>query len=346
MRIEPGTRVKFLNDIGGGVVRGFSADNYAIVETDDGFEMPVPVNELLIDTSVSYEAGENRATGQNEASLSGKDAEISPGFEEKKYQSFQGEVFLYIVPQNDKALHVSNFDLYLINDSNYIFNYLISYRDSQLSTHIAEGSIDPDTKLEIESYTQTAISKLKELRLQGFFYKHGLMDTVTPVDQTSSLEGISFYKVNFFEENDFFHQKAIPLKKREDHQMEVALDSLKESDIGKVIELKEKAEKKKQHKSPKNDVLEEVDLHIEELVENPGELSNAEIVNTQLARFEFALDTALRGNTRKIVFIHGVGNGRLKHELRKKLERKYPELRYQDASFKEYGYGATMVYIR
>ena len=77
-----------------------------------------------------------------------------------------------------------------------------------------------------------------------------------------------------------------------------------------------------------------------------GILSNGEIVNIQMDRFETSLETAIRAKTQRIVFIHGVGNGKLKHELRKTLERKYPDLKYQDASFKEYGYGATMVYLK
>ncbi|MFP4019887.1 MAG: Smr/MutS family protein [Bacteroidales bacterium] len=47
-----------------------------------------------------------------------------------------------------------------------------------------------------------------------------------------------------------------------------------------------------------------------------------------------------------MVFIHGVGNGRLRYELRKSLDKDYPDLDYQDASFQEYGYGATLVFLR
>ncbi|MBR4323981.1 MAG: Smr/MutS family protein, partial [Bacteroidales bacterium] len=45
-------------------------------------------------------------------------------------------------------------------------------------------------------------------------------------------------------------------------------------------------------------------------------------------------------------FIHGKGNGSLKLELRKCLDRNYKRCQYQDASFEEYGGGATLVYVK
>ena len=87
-------------------------------------------------------------------------------------------------------------------------------------------------------------------------------------------------------------------------------------------------------------------LHIQELADDFANLSNAEILDIQMSRFTTALDGGIIAGTRRIVFIHGIGNGRLKHEILKTLDRKYPKLRYQDASFKEYGYGATMVIIK
>ncbi|MGL5912806.1 MAG: Smr/MutS family protein [Bacteroidales bacterium] len=45
------------------------------------------------------------------------------------------------------------------------------------------------------------------------------------------------------------------------------------------------------------------------------------------------------------MFIHGVGSGRLKLYLRQQLCQNYPQLHYQDASFREYGYGATIVFL-
>ena len=91
--------------------------------------------------------------------------------------------------------------------------------------------------------------------------------------------------------------------------------------------------------------MEEVDLHINELIDYSEGMSNSEILQIQLDRFHFVIEQNKKNKGKKIVFIHGVGNGVLKNEIRKLLERKYKGLNYQDASFREYGFGATMVII-
>lgn len=47
----------------------------------------------------------------------------------------------------------------------------------------------------------------------------------------------------------------------------------------------------------------------------------------------------------KIVFIHGKGEGVLRQAIEKELRIRYKQHRFQDASFREYGFGATMVII-
>ena len=48
----------------------------------------------------------------------------------------------------------------------------------------------------------------------------------------------------------------------------------------------------------------------------------------------------------KIVFIHGKGDGVLRKAILQELKYKYKNYQSQDASFREYGFGATMVTIR
>lgn len=55
---------------------------------------------------------------------------------------------------------------------------------------------------------------------------------------------------------------------------------------------------------------------------------------------------AIQSGVKRIVFIHGVGQGVLKQEVTKLLKTKFSKYYFQDASFKEYGYGATMVILR
>jgi dsDNA-specific endonuclease/ATPase MutS2 len=92
--------------------------------------------------------------------------------------------------------------------------------------------------------------------------------------------------------------------------------------------------------------LVEVDLHIHELLDDTRGLANHEMLEIQLGRFRNELETAIANGTRRIVFIHGIGNGTLKQEIRRELSTKYKKYYTQDASFKEYGYGATLVILR
>lgn len=347
MRLEIGTKVKFLNDIGGGIVKGFSQDEIVLVETEDGFEMPVKVSDLIVaEPNVYSFDGEELPITSAEKQQNAPQKQPQITFVEKKYAEHKGSVLLALVPDNDKLLHVSNFGLNIVNDSNYYFSYVIISKDGPIATLVGKGDLEPDTKLEIHSYSQNTIAKIKEFRLQGIFYKHGLLDSVQPVDMSFNIENISFYKTGFFSENEYFRKKALILEKLPEFDLKEAVSKLEDKEIHKIAELKEEKPEKKKTKSPVNSDIEEVDLHIEELIDDHSGLSNGEIINIQLARFETALETALRSKTKKIVFIHGVGNGRLKQEIMKKLDRKYPDLNYQDASFKEYGFGATMVYLK
>jgi dsDNA-specific endonuclease/ATPase MutS2 len=75
-------------------------------------------------------------------------------------------------------------------------------------------------------------------------------------------------------------------------------------------------------------------------------MNNAEILEYQLAKFNEVMQENLKRKGQKIVFIHGKGDGVLKNTLLKEIKNKYKSCYYQDASFREYGFGATMVTIR
>lgn len=96
-------------------------------------------------------------------------------------------------------------------------------------------------------------------------------------------------------------------------------------------------------KKQKNQTVMEVDLHIEKLLKSTRGLDNFDILNYQINTAKRKLEYCIQKRIPKLIFIHGVGEGVLKTELRFLLN-KYP-VRYQDASYREYGLGATEVSI-
>lgn len=96
-------------------------------------------------------------------------------------------------------------------------------------------------------------------------------------------------------------------------------------------------------KKHKNEVILEVDLHINKLTKSTKNMDNYDMLNLQLDTAKNKIEYAISKKISKIVFIHGVGEGVLKSELQRLL-KKYP-IKFYDASYKKYGLGATEVYV-
>lgn len=90
----------------------------------------------------------------------------------------------------------------------------------------------------------------------------------------------------------------------------------------------------------------EVDLHIHELLDTHARMSNSEIIAVQLEHFERTLRNAEFKKIPRVVYIHGIGQGVLRAEIRKMLHQYYPNCEFMDAPYSHYGYGATEVRIR
>lgn len=120
----------------------------------------------------------------------------------------------------------------------------------------------------------------------------------------------------------------------------------KYSDINNPL-LKEKTnlnpKKQSFFKKDKNEVILEVDLHINQLTNSMKGLDNYDMLNLQLDTAKRKVEFAIKKRISKIVFIHGVGEGVLKSELLRMLKN-YP-VKFYDASYKKYGLGATEVYV-
>lgn len=88
----------------------------------------------------------------------------------------------------------------------------------------------------------------------------------------------------------------------------------------------------------------EVDLHIENLIDSHRDLTNTEILRRQMSAFKLFFNKARSQSIRKMVVIHGVGEGVLKSEVRSFLDQ-LDTIEYYDSDFVEYGKGATTIEV-
>jgi hypothetical protein len=347
---KPGDKVRFLNDVGEGIVKYIRGDK-VFVETPDGFEIPVKPGELVPGREM-FQAEENRKN-QN---LPNKKTPVveakkvkpadKPAFDKAPDRSSEesGKILLAVVPTNPFAVSVSDFELYLINDTDWDVYYTLSSLANKQLLPLGAGKMEAGTKIRVDILSQTRISK-ESLRVQLIFLKEGLHPFIDPVVKDVPLHLTAFYKQKPFSDNDFFDHQAF-LETLVDFKLEkketrISLDELQQLVIEKSApQPSPKAKPKEKDEDPQ-----QIDLHIHEIMENSAGLDPQEILNIQMARFSTALDTAIEARQKRIIIIHGIGNGRLKYEIRKKLDTAYHNLRYQDASFQEYGFGATLVFL-
>lgn len=99
-------------------------------------------------------------------------------------------------------------------------------------------------------------------------------------------------------------------------------------------------------KKPAKDEVIEIDLHANALLDTTSGLSATDIKDYQMKIFRQTMEQYKRDHGRRIVFIHGNGDGVLRKAILTELKYSYKTCRHQDASFQEYGFGATMVTIR
>ena len=117
----------------------------------------------------------------------------------------------------------------------------------------------------------------------------------------------------------------------------------------RMRELQKDFEVRYQHAQATNmarrDAHMEVDLHIHELVDDQRGLPDRAKLAIQMDHFDRMMDIAKREKLRRIVFIHGVGQGVLRHQIRTTLEQHHPDCSYQEGDPRKYGSGATEVWL-
>lgn len=344
--IKAGDKVRFLNAVGGGIVKSVINKTMVNVEDYDGFEVPTLISELVVvDDSVSMDPERRSArikTPEKKEEL--PVVKEQPKVEPKYVAGKDTPVcFLAFVPQNEANPVEGELKVYLVNDSNNFILYNYSHLKDKLYRSVESGKMNPNSKRYLESFSRFDLNELPYFQFQMIFFREESPKLENPVVKSLHLNPVKFYRQGSYEKTKYFTQNAIIFSLL-DPDMETEVAKLTESEMTKIV--LDKEEPKAMVKRTVTPDLVEIDLHIHELLEDTRGIANHEMLEIQMGRFRNELETAIANGTRRIVFIHGIGNGTLKQELRKELSTKYKKYYFQDASFKEYGYGATMVILK
>jgi len=353
-----GDKVRFLSETGGGHVAGFQGKNIVLVEDEDGFQVPMPLNEVVVVGDENYDtsrvvAGKQQEQQRRQAAL---EEELEPAdkpvtFRPKPEERRGGDqlsAYLAFVPMEVKELSHTRFESYLVNDSNYYlrFTYL-SAENSGWRLRLTD-EVEPNTKLFLEEFGREDLGQMERVALQLVAYKREKNFLLKPtVDVQLRIDGVKFFKLHTFQDNDFFEQPALlyTLVERDKVVRPLVVDAreLKASMYGKDDEPESRPLVSPARKEGDPIV---VDLHAQELLDSTAGMSASDILNYQLDVFRKTLKEHAKQRGTKIVFIHGKGEGVLRKALVNELQYRYKSFTYQDASFQEYGYGATMVTIK
>lgn len=380
--VKIGDKVRFLNDVGGGTITGFQGKDIVLVADEDGFEIPTLVTEVVavetndyniakvVDGKKKEKNNEDKPTPtsvknalavnddedeEEETDIADQELTYKPMAQERRGAN-ELNLCLAFVPKRVKEISDTPFEVYLVNDCNYYIHYTLLNYEGKACQVRHEGEIAPNTKVYLEELLHNRLEEWERITIQTLAFKRDKVFFPKPTYSVNlRIDGTKFYKLHAFQPSVFFNTPALTYDILKDDRavrpMFVDADELREAMQTPEEQLPTEpqprisgAEKRATRKQDRNAIV-EVDLHAHELLDTMVGLEPRDILEYQIKVFRDTMNAHLKNHGCRIVFIHGKGEGVLRNALLKELRTHYKQCRVQDASFREYGYGATMVTI-
>ena len=364
MNIKIHDVVRFIDDVGGGRVTRITGKTI-FVEGDDGFERPALERDLVV---VGHNEAPRQAT-QYDRPMTLRSA-IKPDAPEPKpepeplpppEETVEGEVLNVVLafePREPKHLNTTTFFATLTNASNYYLMavWLTRGDDTALWTTRWHGIVEPNTQEDLGEIGHADLPSMTHVAVQYVAFKQGKAARLkNPALVEKSLNIGQFVKLHCFTDNPYYDVPVIALDiTRNDRpnlkrMLDIDSGELKAAmTSGPHIDDREPAPQGNRHKRQRQGHRAEpvvVDLHIHELLDTTAGMTNADILNYQLDKFNETMREHLAHPGQRLVFIHGKGEGVLRRAILEEVRRHYSFCEVQDASFQEYGFGATQITI-
>lgn len=353
-RVNIGDRVRFLNTTGGGVVKRITADGVVYVQDESGFELPVLKSEVVVVTEGSSIVPKPERAVRPEPAVATRPKMADTRRRPTGAEGEQLNLYFCVLPVELGQVGKSGYEVYLVNDSNY--DLLLLYTSGRGMAQVTRfsGVVPFDSSEFLEEFDVAGVPERTKCTLQIIAYKDG--DIAFRPKQSYKLDvqldSARLFKENAFKPNPFFDDDAIivdlVLEDRPVQRHVIDTKALvQEMMTQKLQDSPTPRRRQRQEPKPKSEPL-VIDLHINELVDTTRGMGNKEMLDLQLGKVEEVMEKYNKPKHygREIVFIHGKGEGVLRAAVRDLVRRKYPKADQQDASFQEYGFGATKVTIR
>ncbi|MBI3518349.1 MAG: Smr/MutS family protein [Bacteroidetes bacterium] len=328
MKLRIGDKVRFLNEIGEGVITRFKDKDTVFVEMNDGFEIPylskhlVPIHTELI---------------------------LNPEVENMELELetiLSDSIYFIIEPDHDMPALVTDFKFYLFNSSSYNVSFTYSVKDEEYFQTLKHGELGAYQKVLLKQVKKNFFKEFAYHKIECLFYKNMHYKSQIPLAEILYINEKIISQSSLIEHNEFKFKVYAYILKENFLDKEVVEQTLRTEDLTRLKSIKEfkQPQKKSIAKQRIKDLTKEIDLHIEELIDSHSGLTNAQILNIQRERFEREMEYCLSNGIKKLIVIHGVGNGKLKQEITAILKT-IDGISYHDASYKNYGFGATEILI-
>jgi len=322
MTMKPGDSVRLLHSTDAGKIVKIIDNKMVEVEIEDGFVIPVLLQELV------PVAKEEKA----EFDFTEDTDETAP----VAYTNQEPELDDLLFAFDEKE--TGELDVFFINNSDFTVLYTAHGIINGIVHGLYNGLVNPRTAKLLDTTGKNALSHYQRISFQIILYTGRTTEIPTPIIKEVSWNLHKILKKK--QPTPLLDNKTSQLRLNHD-LIKVDPDQLKEKMMGDSL-TNDKTTTKAYH-GPEEIV---VDLHIEKLIDNPSSLKPGEILEIQVNTFEKTLDNAIVTGAKSIKFIHGLGNGTLRHAIHKKLG-KSPLIRYfKDTEKSRFGYGATMIYLK
>ena len=218
-----GDKVRFLSEVGGGIVKGFQGKDIVLVEDADGFDIPMPMCECVVIDTDDYNMKRKVAPAPSKAEGPAKPMKPEMPAVQRQPETRGGDmlnVMLAFVPEDVKAISSTSFEAYLVNDSNYYLYYTYLSAEGKAWKVRSHGLVDPNTKLFLEGFAKDVLNEMERVAVQFIAFKDGKTFAMKPaVSVELRIDTVKFYKLHTFRESDFF--KGVPSRFPDRQQMHV-----------------------------------------------------------------------------------------------------------------------------